>query len=552
MDGETFTNLADAPLGIQRLREIILQLAVQGKLVPHDSNDVPASTTLEQVQRDLGVGKTKFMPSSDGPFPLPRGWAWATFPALGSFGRGKSRHRPRNDRKLFRDGHFPLVQTGDVARSNGIITTYTGLYNEAGLAQSRVWPKGTMCITIAANIADSGLLDFNACIPDSVVGFIPHSAFDDARFFEYFMRTAKERLEQYAPSTAQKNINLGILEKVQVPLPPLEEIRRIVSRVERLMSLCDDLESRQQRRQQVRVRLNDAALDRLVTASDSAEFEGAWKRVRDNFDLLYAVPENVVKLRHAILQLAVQGKLVPQDPNDEPAERFIERIRLLQQETPPKWRTQTLPDLAPTHDGPWVIPQNWCWVRFAQVANIASALVPPGDFPDLPHIAPNNIEKATGRLLQYRSVREDGVASGKHRFYAGQILFSKIRPNLAKSVLVDFDGLCSADMYPIDCYVHAPYLLVYMLSAPFLQMAVRRDTRVAMPKINKAELNQILVPVPPLPEQETIARSVTAITLICDSLETKLKQQRDHADRLAQAVVSAVVNGKTPDARQLQ
>jgi type I restriction enzyme S subunit len=241
---DNFDLLYAVPENVAKLRQAILQLAVQGKLVAQDPEDEPASTVLEQIQTEWGDGKPTPVASVEGPFPLPRGWVWATFPALGTFGRGKSRHRPRNDKKLFRDGHFPLVQTGDVARSNGIITTYTGLYNEVGLAQSRVWPKGTMCITIAANIADSGLLGFDACIPDSVVGFIPHKPFDDARFFEYFMRTAKERLEQYAPSTAQKNINVSILEKVQVPVPPLEEIRRIVSRVDQLMALCDDLETK--------------------------------------------------------------------------------------------------------------------------------------------------------------------------------------------------------------------------------------------------------------------------------------------------------------------
>jgi len=261
---DNFDVLYAVPENVAKLRQAIMHLAVKGKLVPQDANDDPAATVLEQIQRDRGFGKTTPVPSPEGPFPLPRGWAWATFPALGTFGRGKSRHRPRNDRKLFRDGRFPLVQTGDVARSKGIITTYTSLYNDVGLAQSRVWPKGTMCITIAANIADSGLLIFDACIPDSVVGFIPHKVFDDARFFEYFMRTAKEKLEQYAPSTAQKNINLGILEKVQVPVPPLAEIGRIVSRVNKLMSLCDELEAKLQEQRDKADLLAQAVVNAIV------------------------------------------------------------------------------------------------------------------------------------------------------------------------------------------------------------------------------------------------------------------------------------------------
>lgn len=176
-------------------------------------------------------------------FDLPKGWQWARFPELGEFGRGKSKHRPRNDPKLYEGGCYPLVQTGDVARANRIIETYSSLYNEVGLAQSRIWKKGTLLITIAANIADTAVLGFDACIPDSVVGFVPAP---DIRIeiFAYFMKTAKEYLEKLAPSTAQKNINLAILEKLLIPIPPLNEQKRIVAKVEEMMRLCDGLEAK--------------------------------------------------------------------------------------------------------------------------------------------------------------------------------------------------------------------------------------------------------------------------------------------------------------------
>ncbi|MDF1857270.1 restriction endonuclease subunit S [Pseudooceanicola sp.] len=148
--------------------------------------------------------------------------------------------RPRSTNRA---SSAPFIQTGDVARSGGRITSNTGFYNEVGLAQSMLWPRGTMCITIAANIADSGILEFDACFPDSVVGLVPASMFDSARYFEYFIRTAKTNLLEFAPATAQKNINLGILETVLVPLPPLAEQQRIVAKVDALMALCGRLEA---------------------------------------------------------------------------------------------------------------------------------------------------------------------------------------------------------------------------------------------------------------------------------------------------------------------
>ncbi|MCP4896365.1 MAG: restriction endonuclease subunit S [bacterium] len=232
------------------LRKSILTLAVQGKLVPQDPKDEPAEESLAEIKKlltDTGRQRRKAKASDaashEEPFQLPAGWAWAGFPELGEFGRGKSKHRPRNDPILFSGGSHRLIQTGDVARANGTIQTHTGLYNDVGLAQSRMWPAGTLCITIAANIADSGILGFDACFPDSVVGFIPAEPIPSVRYFEYFMRTAKEDLERFAPSTAQKNINLGILERVTIPIPPLAEQRRIVVKVDQLMALVDEMET---------------------------------------------------------------------------------------------------------------------------------------------------------------------------------------------------------------------------------------------------------------------------------------------------------------------
>ncbi len=188
-------------------------------------------------------------------------WAWAGFPELGEFCRGKSQHRPRNDPSLFSRGTHKFVQTEDVARARGVIGTFTGLHNAIGLNQSRLWPSGTMCITIAANIADSAILGFEACIPDSVVGFIPLAEFKDSKYFEYFMRTAKAQLEEFAPSTAQKNINIGILEQVLIPIPPLGEQRRIVAKVDELMAVCDQLETQMTAAQTEGHRLLEAILN---------------------------------------------------------------------------------------------------------------------------------------------------------------------------------------------------------------------------------------------------------------------------------------------------
>lgn len=267
---DALPSLTDRVDQVKQLRQAILNLAVRGKLVEQELGHEPAHDLLRRIAEELagcaatkGRGKAKDLPPidlADAPFVLPAGWAWARFPELGRFARGKSKHRPRNDPALYAGGTYSMVQTGDVARSGGKVTTYTSKYNDLGLAQSLLWPRGTLCITIAANIADSGILSFDACFPDSVVGFVPASPFENARYFEYFMRTAKSTLLDFAPATAQKNINLEILSSVLIPLPPLVEQHRIVAKVDELMALCDQLESSLLTADDTRRRLLDALL----------------------------------------------------------------------------------------------------------------------------------------------------------------------------------------------------------------------------------------------------------------------------------------------------
>lgn len=242
-----------APL-IKRFRKSVLAAAVSGQLTD-----------------------ARALPSQD--------WKTAKLGDLGTLARGKSKHRPRNDPSLY-GGRYPFIQTGDIANSNGLITHHSKTYNDKGLAQSELWPKGTLCITIAANIADTAILDYDACFPDSIVGFLADESTCIAKFVKHSIDVIKEDIERLAPATAQKNINLAILSEIPIRIPSVEEQSEIVRRVEKLFAFADRLEER-------------------LSQTQAA----------------------VQKLTPALLAKAFRGELVPQDPNDEPASELLKRLQ---------------------------------------------------------------------------------------------------------------------------------------------------------------------------------------------------------------------------------
>lgn len=171
------------------------------------------------------------------------GWQEKTLEQISTtFGRGKSRHRPRNEPTLY-GGKYPFIQTGDIRNAGHFITEYSQTYSELGLAQSKLWPKGTICITIAANIAETGILGFDACFPDSVIGVVPNPTQAEVGFVEYLLQSFKVRIQALGQGSAQANINMGTFENECFPFPSVEEQRRIVVKLDELSEEAKRLES---------------------------------------------------------------------------------------------------------------------------------------------------------------------------------------------------------------------------------------------------------------------------------------------------------------------
>lgn len=180
--------------------------------------------------------KSAFVEMFGDPVRNEKGWTTAPLEQLGSINRGVSKHRPRNDPRLL-GGPHPLIQTGEVSIAGTYITTYTQTYSDLGLAQSKRWPAGTLCITIAANIAQAGILTFDACFPDSVVGFLAHEGESNTLYVVGLFWFFQAILEKNAPAAAQKNINLEVLRALSVPKPPIELQNQFATRVEKVEAL---------------------------------------------------------------------------------------------------------------------------------------------------------------------------------------------------------------------------------------------------------------------------------------------------------------------------
>ena len=210
-------------------------------------------------------------------------WKQVKFGDLGVLERGRSKHRPRNDPQLF-GGKYPFIQTGDVARSGMYVVEHSQSLSEIGMEQSRIFPKGTLCITIAANIGDVAILTYDCCFPDSVVGFTPNNL-TSSKFIYYMMSTIQRELEANAPATAQKNINLKSLNDLKINLPSLSEQNEIITMLE--MFFAQEQQARE---------AAEAVLDQIDT------------------------------MKKAILARAFRGELGTNDPAEEWAGEMVKKL----------------------------------------------------------------------------------------------------------------------------------------------------------------------------------------------------------------------------------
>jgi len=546
-----------APDGIQRLRELILTLAMQGKSVPQDPKDQPASELLKAIevekQRLVKEGKIKqpkplpAITAEELPYKLPDGWEWVR---LHDYGIWKSGTTPSRTNSSYYGGDIPWVKSGEVKQGKIVETSETITQEALKSCSLDLNSIGSVLVAMyGANIGEVGVLEIEATTNQAVCACKPYLGIDNI-FLVYLLTSLKQNFIGQGAGAAQPNISREKIIHTIVPLPPLAEQRRIVAKIDRLMARCDELEKLRAERNHKRITVHTAALDRLLTAKESNDFSTAWRFITQHFGELYSVKENVAELRKAILQLAVMGKLVPQDPKDEPASELLKAIAAEKQQLVKEGKIKQpkpLPDIKP-EEMPYELPKGWQW---SNIQNISLKVT------DGEHATPQRSESGY-YLLSARNVTNEGIKLDNVD-YVPQHEYERIRKrcdpeigdiliscsgSVGRIAIVDANDYVMVRSAALIKHEHnflMSSFLAYALKSPMVQFQIVEKSRTtAQSNLFLGKINEILIPIPPLVEQRRIVAKIDQLMALCDHLDQQIDAAKNKQTTLLNAVMAQV------------
>ena len=480
----------------QELKNSILQLAIQGKLVEQRPEEGTAEELFVRIQEEKQrliaekkIKKEKPLPEiteDEKPFDIPENWMWVRVGEVFSHNTGKAMNSTA--KKVDKTGAIrKFITTSNLYWNSFDLSSVKEMFFSDDELERCTVTKGDLLMCEGGAYYGRTAIwnnDYDICFQNHIHrlrSYVPV----ELLFFYHLFYLYKSKNMMKAKGTAMPGLSSQTLHQMVIPLPPLAEQKRIVAKIEELLPYID-------------------------------RYEQAWSKL-EQFNSRF--PEDMKK---SLLQYAIQGKLVEQRPEEGTAEELFAQIQQEKQRLISEKKVKKEKPLTEVTEDekPFDIPESWKWVRLLSVIDIATNLVQPSEYAEYMHIAPDNIEKGTGHLLECRTVREDKVTSANHLFKKGQIIYSKIRPLLRKAVIAPFDGLCSADMYPLNTTLNKKYVLYYLLSDGYnVQIADAMSSRVKMPKINQNELAKVLLPLPPLAEQKRIVEKLEQLLPLCERLK---------------------------------
>lgn len=542
-----FELVAIAPEGMVRLRELILTLAVRGRLVAQDPADEPASAILDQIglvqsaQKPRGrrqEGAHHATRSADWNRDLPKGWIAVRNSGLFSLRKGRV---PSG----LSDAPPGIPYLDIDALDRGLIKRYTKDQN---------CPTCTVDdILVVCDGSRSGLVlqGKNGAVGSTLAVIeMPRPL---QPYVKLIFREGFQRFNSGMKGAAIPHLDTKAIFAEVVGLPPLAEQARIVARVDELMRLCDALEAKGRLEAEQHARLLGTLLGTLTLSSTPEELAAHWQRVADNFDLLLDRPEAVDALEKTILQLAVRGLLVPQDPNDEPAEAFLGRIHAERQIRLPSQRKK--PDLhrSSTESGPYELPSGWVWTTIENLAVVGTGTTPSRDnaayFSDgtIPWVTSGETGQPFIKATS-QHVTEAALANTSLTLYpVGTLIVAmygqgKTRGQVSELCLeATTNQACAAIVLTERSASHRGFVkLVFEKSYDEI-----RDLSAggAQPNLNVGKVKSSLIPLPPLEEQARIVVRVTELRRLCADLRHRLESSNATQTALADALIDQALVG---------
>ena len=537
-----FETLAEAPDGVKRLRELVLQLAVRGKLVPQDAGDEPAWKLVERASqyktKARSVGKTSGV--ADAPYVAPPGWVWTATTALGDTS-------PRN--KVEDDAVVGFVPMASVPKEYGaslnpelrswaeIKKGFTHIA-DGDIAVAKITPcfqNGKACVV-------SGLPFGVGAGTTELLVLRPYPETLDARYALAFFKSpdfVRGGVETFTGTAGQQRVSNDYFRNRPFPLPPLAEQHRIVARVDELMSLLDRLEAARATRDDVRRAARDAALAALRDAEDTEAVEAAWGRIAGHMDALFAEPEDVAPLRQAVLQLAVRGRLVPQDPTDEPAEVLLRKVVAKRMEIGGR---PSKGGAVPPNEYPYSIPANWAWARFGDIfeCRLGKMLDKAKNRGSLhPYLRNANVRWGSFDLSDVHEMRLEAHEVPDVTIKKGDLVICEGgEPGRAAVWDSEEPFVIQKALHRARPYlVHSKYYQIHLRADCASGRIAEKFTGATIQHFTGQVLDKHTVTIPPLAEQHRIVAKVDALMALCDTLEARLTAARDlHAAFAAAAV----------------
>jgi type I restriction enzyme, S subunit len=552
-----FARISNAPDAIPRLRQFILELAVRGKLLPQNSNDEPVSELLKRIQaereRRIKAGTMKDQDPlppvrrEEAWFHAPPNWEWVRLGTVSYVVMGQS--PPGETYNKDKEG-MPLIN-GPVEFAEGpfgrtVVNQYT-------TSPTNVCEEGDLLLCVRGSTTGrTNVAAFRACIGRGVAAIRPLYADSYVRLFVWRLR---ESIIAMGRGIAFPSVSRKQIEELPIPLPPLAEQHRIVAKVDELMALCDRLEASQAERETRRTRLVAAAHARL---SDSALRTPDSAFFINTLHHLTARPDDIPQLLQTILDLAVRGKLVPQDPSEEPASELLSRMHSTREHQRQR-AALVLSELeSPLPD----IPPNWIWTVVDQIAADDDNAITDGPFGA--NLKTEHYVSSPGyRVIRLQNIGR-GIFRSEHRSYIDASRYIRLAKHhvlpgdLVVAGLVDPLIRCCqlpSDLGPAlvkaDCYrlaVHpklSARFAAYFLNSPTAQtLGAVHHHGMTLTRIGLSNFRRIPFPLPPAPEQHRIVAKVDELMALCDRLEAQLTTTQTHSLRLLETTLHQALNGR--------